>query len=181
MILSDKTLKEKLEKREVILEPLIESSIQGASIDCRLGNHFLVADEHEMDHINMDDEIKYREIESNEITIPPRSFVLGTTMEYLELPNDLTVFIEGRSSVGRMGLFVENAGWIDPGFKGRLTLELFNANSLPIKVKAGKRICQFVFCQMDNVADLPYGDHPFSGKYQGQDKTVGSRVFKDKL
>lgn len=181
MILSDKTLKKMMDDKKIVLEPLIESSVQGASIDCRLGSHFLVADEHGMDHISMDEEIKYREIEAEEITIPPKSFILGTTMEYLELPDDIVVFIEGRSSIGRMGLFVENAGWIDPGFKGRLTLELFNANSLPIKVKAGKRICQFVFCQMDSVADLPYGDHPYSGKYQGQDKTVGSRVFKDKL
>ncbi len=179
MILSDKTIKQLIKDKKLILEPLTEESIQGASVDCRLGNHFLVADENQMSTITLDSEIKYREITSDTIIIPPKSFILGTTIEYLELPDDLTVFIEGRSSIGRMGLFIENAGWVDPGFKGKLTLELYNANSLPIELKAGRRICQFVFCRMDNVAENPYGNHKFSGKYQGQMTVVGSRVFKD--
>ena len=95
-------------------------------------------------------------------------------MEYIELPNHITAFVEGRSSIGRMGLFIENAGWVDAGFKGRITLELFNANSNPIELEAGRRICQLVFCKMDQVASKPY-----QGKYQGQLESVGSRVFKD--
>ena len=127
-----------------------------------------------MDIITLDSEIKYREITSDSITIPPHSFLLATTQEYIEVPDNLTAFVEGRSSIGRIGLFIENAGWVDPGFKGRITLELYNAGSLPIKLEAGKRICQLVFCKMDNKADSPY-----RGKYQGQKVTVGSRVFKD--
>lgn len=73
-----------------------------------------------------------------------------------------------------MGLFIQNAGWVDPGFEGKITLELYNANSLPIRLQAGRRIGQFVICQMTTKADNPY-----AGKYQGQDKTVGSRVAQD--
>lgn len=178
MILSDKTLKSLIDKKEIVITPLSDNAIQPASIDCRLGDKFLVLED-TMESIRMDEPIKYREIITNEITIPPKSFILGTTMEYLELPSNLTVFIEGRSSIGRMGLFIENAGWIDPGFKGNLTLELYNANSLPIKLIAGRRICQFVFCQMDQTAEIPYGDERLKSKYQGQASTVGSLISQD--
>jgi dCTP deaminase len=174
MILSDKTLKKLLDEKKLIVDPLAENAVQPASIDCTLGSHYLVVDENHMDIITLSSEIKYRSIESDSITLPPHSFILATTQEYLEIPDDLTGFVEGRSSIGRMGLFIQNAGWVDPGFKGRITLELYNANSLPIRLEAGRRICQLVFCKMDGPADLPY-----SGKYQGQNTTVGSRVFQD--
>lgn len=175
MIISDKTLKAMIKSGELVIEPLDDKSIQPASIDCRLGNHFLVLEENHMHVINMDEEIKYREITAEEITIPPHSFLLATTQEYMKVPDNLTAFVEGRSSIGRIGLFIQNAGWVDPGFEGRITLELYNASSLPIKLQAGKRICQLVFCKMDARAETPY-----QGKYQGQGKTVGSRVFEDK-
>ncbi len=175
MILSDNTLKAMIKSGELVVSPIDEQSIQPASIDCRLGNHFLIVEQNQMDIITLDSEIKYREIESDTITIPPHTFLLATTQEYIELPDNLTSFVEGRSSIGRIGLFIQNAGWVDPGFKGRITLELYNASSLPIKLEAGQRICQLVFCKMDQKADNPY-----NGKYQGQHKTVGSRVFQDK-
>lgn len=160
---------------ELVVTPIDEKSIQPASIDCRLGDHFLLVEENQMDIINLDSEIKYREITSETITIPPHSFLLATTQEYVEVPNNLTAFVEGRSSIGRIGLFIQNAGWVDPGFKGRITLELYNAGSLPIKLQAGKRICQLVFCSMDQSAQNPY-----KGKYQGQKITVGSKIYQDK-
>lgn len=163
-----------LKNKELVVEPIDDKSIQPASIDCRLGDHFLVVEENQMDIITLDTEIKYREYHGNSITIPPHSFLLATTQEYIEMPDNLTAFVEGRSSIGRIGLFVQNAGWVDPGFKGRITLELYNAGSLPIKLEAGKRICQMVFCKMDQRAENPY-----QGKYQGQKKTVGSKVFQD--
>lgn len=175
MILSDKTLKAMIASGELVMTPIDEQSIQPASIDCRLGNHFLIVEQNQMDVITLDSEIQYREIINESITIPPHTFLLATTQEYMELPNNLTAFVEGRSSIGRIGLFVQNAGWVDPGFKGRITLELYNAGSLPIKLQAGKRICQMVFCKMDQAAENPY-----KGKYQGQKVTVGSRVFQDK-
>jgi len=174
MILSDKTLRKLLKTGELVVDPIDDQSIQPASIDCRIGTHFLVLEDNKMDVLSMDEEIHYREIEGDSVTIPPHSFLLATIQEYVKLPNDLTAFVEGRSSIGRMGLFIQNAGWIDPGFEGRITLELYNASSLPIKLQAGKRICQLVFCKMDDTAETPY-----RGKYQGQSKTVGSRVFQD--
>lgn len=159
---------------ELGITPLTEESIQPASIDCRLGNHFLVVEDRQMQTIDLNTQIIYREIEDDSITIPPHSFLLATTLESVKLPDNLTAFVEGRSSIGRIGLFIQNAGWVDPGFVGQITLELYNANSLPIRLEAGRRICQLVFCKMDQVASVPY-----RGKYQNQTKATGSQVFKD--
>lgn len=174
MILSDKTLKEMIAAGTLGVSPMDEESIQPASIDCRLGDDFLVVEDRQMDTISLSSEIIYRKITGPMITIPPHSFLLATTMEYVKLPNDLTAFVEGRSSIGRIGLFIQNAGWVDPGFEGQITLELYNANSLPIRLEAGRRICQLVFCRMDQAALNPY-----KGKYQGQRNATGSQVFKD--
>ena len=174
MILSDKTIKSMIATGDLVCEPIDDKAIQPASIDCRLGDHFLILEDNQMDIITLDGDIKYREIDSDTITIPPHSFLLATTQEYIKIPDNLTAFVEGRSSIGRIGLFIQNAGWVDPGFEGRITLELYNASSLPIKLQAGKRICQLVFCKMDEKADNPY-----RGKYQGQSRTVGSRVKQD--
>ncbi len=173
MILSDHTLKEMIENNDLV-SPITAESIQPASVDCHLGNHFLIVEDRQMHTIELDEEIKYREIIGDEIIIPPHSFLLATTQEYVKLPNNLTGFVEGRSSIGRIGLFIQNAGWVDPGFEGQITLELYNANSLPIRLKAGRRICQLVFCKMDKEAKNPY-----RGKYQGQKLSTGSRIFKD--
>lgn len=175
MILSDKTLKAMLADGSLVVDPITEESIQPASIDCRLGDHYLLIEDTHMDILTLDSEIKYREITGDSITIPPHTFLLATIAEYVKLPNDLTAFVEGRSSIGRIGLFIQNAGWVDPGFEGRITLELFNANSLPIKLQKGRRICQLVFAKMDQAAENPY-----RGKYQGQERSVGSRVFMDR-
>lgn len=104
----------------------------------------------------------------------PNLFILATTMEYFELPNNLTAFVEGRSSLGSMGLFIQNAGWVDPGFKGEITLELYNANRCAIELKTGRRVGQLVFAQLDDVALNSY-----SGKYQYQKGATGSKVFLD--
>ncbi len=174
VILSDKTLVQMLTSGELVVDPMDEHSIQPASIDCRLGNHYLIVDETKADTINLSGEIQYKEILADSVLIPPHTFLLATTIERVRLPADLTAFVEGRSSIGRIGLFIQNAGWVDPGFEGQITLELFNANSLPIRLEAGRRICQLVFCRMDHVATNPY-----RGKYQGQRRTTGSLVFKD--
>jgi dCTP deaminase len=174
MILSDKTLKALIDSGDLGVSPLCEESIQPASIDCRLGDHFLVVEDRQMHTIDLDSEIIYREIKGPTITIPPHSFLLATTMETIRLPKDLVAFVEGRSSIGRIGLFIQNAGWVDPGFEGQITLELYNANSLPIRLEAGRRICQLVFGRLDQAALAPY-----KGKYQGQRNATGSRVFRD--
>lgn len=175
MILSDRNIKEYLAQKKLVIDPLDDNQIQPASVDLRLGNHFLKLNENSFSAMTMTDEIEYISIKSDEIIIPSNSFLLATTREYIELPNDLTAFVEGRSSIGRMGLFIQNAGWVDPGFKGEITLELYNANRLPIKLISGRRICQLVFAQMNSEAENIY-----NGKYQGQRKAVGSRIYLDK-
>ncbi len=175
MILSDKTLMRMIENKELIVEPLEKEQIQPASVDIRLGNTFSIVEDTSTGIINLENEIKYKTITTDSYILLPNQFVLATTMEYFDLPDDLTAFVEGRSSLGRMGLFIQNAGWVDPGFKGEITLELYNANRCAIELKAGRRVGQLVFAKMDDTALNPY-----SGKYQGQKGATGSRVFMDK-
>lgn len=175
MILSDKTLMKMLEEKELVVEPIEKEQIQPASIDIRLGNTFSIVEDTSTGIINLENEIKYKTITSDTYILLPNQFVLATTMEYFDLPEDLTAFVEGRSSLGRMGLFIQNAGWVDPGFKGEITLELYNANRCAIELKAGRRVGQLVFAKMDDKAINPY-----NGKYQGQRGATGSRVFMDK-
>ncbi len=174
MILSDKTILKMLQDKTLRIEPLSEEQIQPASVDIRLGNTFSIVDDTPSGVITLENEIKYKTITTDTFLIMPGQFVLATTMEYIELPDNLTAFVEGRSSLGRMGLFIQNAGWVDPGFKGEITLELYNANKCAIELKAGRRVGQLVFAGMDESALNPY-----NGKYQGQKGATGSRVFKD--
>lgn len=172
MILCDKTIKRMLGEKELMVSPLDEIQIQPASLDIRLGNTFSFADDTSI--ISMDEVINYRTVEAEKYILLPGQFVLATTMEYVKLPDNLTAFVEGRSSLGRMGLFIQNAGWVDPGFEGEITLELFNANRCAIELHTGRRVGQLVFAKMDNSAQNPY-----RGKYQGQRGATGSRVYLD--
>lgn len=174
MILSDKTLLQMTQNKSLIIRPLNKEQIQPASVDIRLGNTFGVVEDSPTGIITLESEINYKTVQSDTYLILPGQFVLATTMEYFELPDNLTAFVEGRSSLGRMGLFIQNAGWVDPGFKGEITLELFNANRCAIELKAGRRIGQLVFAEMDSSALNPY-----CGKYQGQTGATGSKVFMD--
>lgn len=174
MILSDTTLKKMLLSGELLVEPITPEQIQPASIDLRLSDHFLKVNENTLEVIRLDSELQYEELNQSAIVIPPHSFLLATTREYIRLPNDLTAFVEGRSSIGRIGLFIQNAGWVDPGFEGTITLELYNANRLPIRLQEGRRICQLVFARMDQTADRPY-----QGKYQYQRRATGSRIAQE--
>lgn len=175
MILSDKTIFRMLEEKALVIEPLTKEQVQPASVDIRLGNTFSIVDDSPTGMISLSSEIKYKTITADKYIILPGQFVLATTMEFFELPDDLTAFVEGRSSLGRMGLFIQNAGWVDPGFKGEITLELFNANRCAIELQAGRRVGQLVFAKLDEHALNPY-----DGKYQGQRGATGSRVFMDK-
>ena len=174
MILSDKTISKMIEEKTLLIEPITKEQIQPASVDIRLGNTFSVVDDTPSGIITLGSKIEYKSIVTDTYLILPGQFVLATTMEHFELPDDLTAFVEGRSSLGRMGLFIQNAGWVDPGFKGEITLELYNANRCAIELKAGRRVGQLVFAKMDDSALNPY-----NGKYQGQKGATGSRVFMD--
>lgn len=175
MILSDKTINNMLENLTLSIVPLQKNQIQPASVDIRLGETFSIVEDSPSGIITMGSKISYKTIKTNKYLLLPGQFVLATTMEYITLPDDLTAFVEGRSSLGRMGLFIQNAGWVAPGFSGEITLELFNANRCAIELQSGRRVGQLVFAKMDEHALNPY-----NGKYQGQRGATGSKVFMDK-
>lgn len=174
MILSDRTLFKMLEEGTLSITPLDKEQVQPASVDIRLGDTFSIVEDLSTGIITLKDEVRYKTISTDTYILLPGQFVLATTMEYVSLPDNLTAFVEGRSSLGRLGLFIQNAGWVDPGFKGEITLELFNANRCAIELKAGRRVGQLVFAEMDDIALNPY-----NGKYQGQRGATGSRVYMD--
>ncbi|MCM1101206.1 MAG: dCTP deaminase [Clostridium sp.] len=174
MILSDKTIRSLMEEGTLVINPVEPQQIQPASIDIRLGNTFSIVEDSSSGIVTLDRQIVYKEIRAERYLLLPGQFVLATTMEYIKLPDDLTAFVEGRSSLGRMGLFIQNAGWVDPGFEGEITLELYNANRCAIELQSGRRIGQLVFARMDRAAANPY-----SGKYQGQRGATGSKIYLD--
>ncbi len=174
MILSDRTINKMLKDRTLVIEPITEAQIQPASVDIRLGDTFSIVEDSSSGIITMQNKINYKIIKTNKYVLLPGQFILATTMEYFELPDNITAFVEGRSSLGRMGLFIQNAGWVDPGFKGEITLELFNANRCAIELQSGRRVGQLVFAKMDDKALNIY-----NGKYQGQRGATGSKVFMD--
>ena len=175
MILSDRTMKTMLDEGALVVRPVEPAQIQPASVDIRLGNTFSIIEDTPSGILTLDQEIRYKTIVTDSYLLLPGQFVLATTVEYFELPDDMTAFVEGRSSLGRLGLFIQNAGWVDPGFKGEITLELFNANRCAIRLEAGRRVGQLVFAKMDRPAE-----HPYCGKYQGQRGATGSRVYMDR-
>lgn len=184
MILSDKSIRKFISEGELITNPInIEESLQPASYDVTLGDQFLAIASNTggSDIIDLKKELKYKEIplktddnEEKYVIIPAKSFVLAVTKEIFKIPNGCTAFVDGRSSIGRSGLFIENAGLLDSGFYGTVTLELFNATDYGIKVYPGMRIGQVTFHINDQMSDKPY-----QGKYQGQIDVTGSRINKD--
>ena len=174
MILSDGTIERMLADGTLKIEPLLKEQIQPASVDIRLGDTFSVVEDSTSGIIRLDSEIRYKTMRTDTYLLLPGQFVLATTMEHIALPDNITAFVEGRSSLGRMGLFIQNAGWVDPGFNGEITLELYNANRCAIELRAGRRVGQLVLAMMENKAR-----HPYMGKYQGQRGATGSRVYLD--
>ena len=174
MILSDKTIREMMKAGTLDISPIMENQIQPASVDIRLGNTYSIVEEDSGGIVSLSQEIKYRTISSDRYLLLPGQFVLATTIEYFKIPANLTAFVEGRSSIGRLGLFIQNAGWVDPGFEGEITLELYNAGKCAIELESGRRIGQLVFAKLDRDAQVPY-----NGKYQKQRGATGSRIFLD--
>lgn len=174
MIISDYTIKKMLASGELKIKPIDEYQIQPASIDIRLGDTFTIIEDSGSGILHLDKEIAYKTIQVEKYLLLPGQFVLATTREYFKMPDNMTAFVEGRSSIGRLGLFIQNAGWVDPGFEGEITLELFNANKCAIELQSGHRVGQLVFAKLDNMALKPY-----RGKYQGQKGATGSRIFLD--
>ena len=174
MILSDRSIKMLIKEGRLSIEPLKEENIQASSIDLTLGEDVIFYRVNFIDVKAGELPVERRTISEEGIVIEPKSFLLATTLEYIRLPEDITAFVEGRSSLGRLGLFIENAGWVDAGFEGQITLELYNANNVPIKLYRGMKICQIVLAKLDQPAERPY-----RGKYFGQRGATPSKIFLD--
>ncbi|WP_400251768.1 dCTP deaminase [Methanobrevibacter smithii] len=187
-ILSDKTIKEYLEEGKIVIDPLKdEQQIQPSSVDMRLGDEFKVFKVIRKPYIDPKDEediAEYMESstvpEGEAFIIHPNEFALATTQEYVKVPDDLVARVEGRSSMGRLGVTMHvTAGYVDSGFEGRITLEISNIGAMPVALYPGQRVCQLVFETMTTPAELPYGHPKRNSKYMKQLKPESSRVKLD--
>jgi len=165
-ILSNVDIKECIKYGNIKITPYDLKNIQGATVDLRLGGEFLISKHYsrnQKDYITLDSEIEYHERNKKFVYILPGDFILGTTLENISLSPGLCARVDGKSGVGRKGLFIQNAGHIGPGFKGEITLEIYNANRVPMKLEKGRKICQIEFHELKTPSTRPY-----EGKYQGQ-------------
>jgi len=184
MILSDTDLLERLGEGDLVVDPIddLDTQVQPASIDMRLGSEFLEFQRTNIPciHPNRAEEVDeyVRETyveEGDEFILHPGDFVLGTTKERVEIPDDLVATVEGRSSLGRLAVVVHaTAGFVDPGYRGQITLELSNLGAAPVALSPGMRVSQLVFTELKSTSTRPYGSERGS-KYQDQ---VGPRASK---
>jgi dCTP deaminase len=185
MILSDRTIREELAAGRIAIDPLDEACIQPSSVDLRLDRLFRVFLNHTMPVIDVKEDLedltRLVEIDEGEAFIlHPGEFVLGSTYERVSLPDNLVGRIEGKSSLGRLGLLIHStAGFIDAGFSGHITLELSNVANLPITLYPTMKIGQVSFLRMTTPADVPYGSARVRSKYQGQRGPTPSRYWEN--
>jgi dCTP deaminase len=185
-VLSDRTIRRLVEGGRLVVEPWDDTLVQPASVDLRLGDSFRVFHNHRVTAIDLRDPPTNL---TEEVVVPagepfaihPGEFVLGRTLEYVEIPDDVVARIEGKSSLGRLGLIVlATAGFVDPGFRGTLTLEITNLTRVPIKLYAGLLIAQLSFMALDAPAERPYGSDELGSHYQGQLAATESRYSPDR-
>ncbi|MCH7654072.1 MAG: dCTP deaminase [Chloroflexi bacterium] len=185
MVLSDRTIKQMLEEGRIVVDPLGENCIQPASIDVHLDRQILVFRNSRRPYIDvredMSDLTEMVTIDDDRaFMLHPGEFVLGSTLEHIELPDDIVARLEGKSSLGRVGLLIHStAGYVDPGWKGHLTLELSNVANLPITLYQGMKIGQISYAQLSTAADRPYGSPGLGSKYQGQLRPTASKMYED--
>ena len=185
MILSDRSIREALDAGRIVIDPLDDGAVQPSSVDLRLGSSFRVFRNHTLGHIDVKRDLSALttlvEADADDpFILHPGEFVLGATLERVALPDDLVARLEGKSSLGRLGLLIHStAGFVDPGFDGQLTLELSNVANLPITLYPGMRIGQISFQQMTTAADAPYGSGGLGSKYHGQRGPVPSRYWEN--
>jgi len=182
MVLSDRTIKEELSNGHIVIDPLGEDCIQPASVDLRLGNQIRKFEpQSSYSFIDVREDVtKLTTLEEIPDPAPfilePGQFILGTTVENVELPNDVVARLEGKSSLGRLGLLIHStAGYIDPGWKGQLTLEISNVAQVRISLYSQMKIGQISFLRLSTPADKPYGSPGLGSKYQGQYGPTASR------
>ncbi|CAB4624618.1 MAG: dCTP deaminase [Actinobacteria bacterium] len=174
MLLSDRDIKAEIASGRVVLEPYDEGMVQPSSIDVRIDRYFRVFENHRYPHIDPAEEqpdlTRVVEPLPNEpFILHPGEFALASTYEVVTLPDDVAARLEGKSSLGRLGLLTHStAGFIDPGFSGHVTLELSNVATLPIKLWPGMKIGQLCFIRLSSPAEHPYGSSLYGSRYQGQ-------------
>ena len=185
VILSDRSLREAIAAGRLVVDPLDDDAIQPSSIDVRLDNRFRVFYTARHPYIDvkqpMDDLTELVEVKPDDAFIlHPGEFVLGSTLEEVGIPPDLAARLEGKSSLGRLGLMTHStAGFLDPGFNGHVTLELSNVANLPITLYPGMRIGQIAVFQLTTAAERPYGSRGVGSKYQGQRGPTPSRYWEN--
>jgi dCTP deaminase len=185
MVLSDRTIKRLLEEGRIGIDPYAEELLQPSSVDVRVDRLFRVFRNSRYPFIDVKQEMEELtelvEVDSDEAFIlHPGEFVLGSTLERITLPDDLVARLEGKSSLGRLGLLIHStAGFIDPGWDGHVTLELSNVANLPITIYYGMKIGQLSFVQLSEPAEHPYGTGGLGSKYQGQAGPTPSRYWKN--
>lgn len=183
MLLSDRDIRGEIAAGRVVLEPYDVEMVQPSSIDVRLDKYFRVFENHRYPHIDpsieQPDLTRLIEPEPGEpFILHPGEFALGSTFEIVTLPADIAARLEGKSSLGRLGLLTHStAGFIDPGFTGHVTLELSNVATLPIKLWAGMKIGQLCFFRLSSPAEHPYGSDRYGSRYQGQRGPTPSRSY----
>jgi len=183
MLLSDRDIKSQIEAGRIGLDPLDMGLIQPSSMDVRLDRFFRLFDNHKYPFIDpreqQDELTRLVEVDPNEAFIlHPGEFVLGSTFEFVTLPNDIAARLEGKSSLGRLGLLTHStAGFVDPGFQGHVTLELSNVATLPIKLWPGMKIGQLCFFKLSSESENPYGSQKYGSRYQGQRGPTASRSY----
>ena len=185
MVLSDRSIKEELAKGRIVIDPLGEGCIQPASVDVHLDRKVLAFRNSRRPYIDvredMADLTEMVEIgDDHPYMLHPGEFALASTLERIELPDDLVARLEGKSSLGRIGLLIHStAGYVDPGWKGHLTLELSNVANLPITLYYGMKIGQISYTRLSTPAENLYGSEVLGSKYQGQTQPTPSRVFRE--
>ena len=185
MILSDRDIRAEIEAGRIVIDPYLPDAVQPSSVDLHVGNRFRVFRNNRTAVIDPRAEqpelTELVEISGDEpFVLHPGEFVLGATFERVALPNDLVARLEGRSSLGRLGLMIHStAGYVDPGWEGTLTLELSNVAHLPIKLYDGMKIGQISFQRLSSAAEVAYGDARIGSRYRGQTDPTASRYHAD--
>ncbi|MFC6091475.1 dCTP deaminase [Saccharothrix lopnurensis] len=183
MLLSDRDLRKEVDSGRLVLEPFDDVMVQPSSIDVRLDRFFRVFNNTRYTHIDpavqQDDLTTLVEtVDDEPFVLHPGEFVLGSTFELVTLPDDLAGRLEGKSSLGRLGLLTHStAGFIDPGFSGHITLELSNVANLPITLHPGMKIGQLCLFRLSSSAEFPYGSQQAGSRYQGQRGPTPSRAY----
>ena len=184
-VLSDRDIRTALETGEIVIRPYDPKDLQPSSVDLHLDRSFRVFRNNRYPYIDvrkpMDDLTELIEVTDDEpFVLHPGEFVLGQTLETITLPNDIVARLEGKSSLGRLGLLIHStAGFVDPSWKGNLTLELSNVANLPITIYHAMPIGQISFMRMDQAVEHPYGADEVGSKYQGQDEPTPSRFYRN--